>query len=120
MGSYDSILCDLCGDQVYSEFFGEASSSPCELGRAKQAPVSTSASSSMGVLNEATVDSLLLAALEQFEDEATDRLLLSALEEYEESGCYSLRWRNTKNQGQRKSPRRHQPGDLLHQSVLKM
>ena len=86
MASYDSILRDLCGDQVYSEFFGEVSSSPRELGGAEQAPISASASSSAGVLNEVTADSQLLAALEQFEDEATNRLLLSALEEYEESG----------------------------------
>ena len=85
MASYDSILRDLCRDEVYRELFGEPSSSPHELGGAEQAPVSAAASSSVGVLKEATVDSLLLAALEQFKDEAMDRLLLSALEEYEES-----------------------------------
>ena len=73
MASYDFILRNLCGDQVYSEFFGEASRSPRELGGAEQAPVSASASSSAGVLNEAKIDSLLLAALEQFEDEAKAR-----------------------------------------------
>ena len=71
------ILCDLCGDEVYGEFFGEPNSSPHEVRGAE--PVSAAASSSAGVLNEATVDSVLLAALEQFKDQATDMLqLLSA------------------------------------------
>ena len=77
MASYDSILRDLCRDEVYREFFGEPSSSLHELGGAEQAPVSAATSSSEGVLNEATVDSLLLAALEQFKDEATAATLCS-------------------------------------------
>ena len=63
MVSYDSVLCDLCGDEVYGEFFGEPSSSPRELEGAEQAHTSVAVSSSAAVLNEVTVDSLLLAAL---------------------------------------------------------
>ena len=94
MVSYSSVLHDLCGDEVY-RVFCEPNSSPCELGAAKQPPVSAAASSSAGVLNEANVNSLLLATLEQFKDQAaleqfkdqgTDRLLLFALERYEDSG----------------------------------
>ena len=75
MVSYNSVLHDLCGDEVYREFFCEPNSSPRELGAAEQPPVSAAASSSAGVLNEANVNALLLAALKQFEDQATDRLL---------------------------------------------
>ena len=84
MVSYNLILCDLCGDEVYGEFFGEPNS-PHEVRGAEPPPVSAVASSSAGVLNEATIDSVLLAALEQFEDQATDMLQLLS-EECEDSG----------------------------------
>ena len=83
MVSYNLVLCDLCRDKVYTEFFCEPNSSPHELGAAEQPPVSAAASSSAGVLNEANVNSLLLA---QFEDQATNWLLLFALERYEDLG----------------------------------
>ena len=86
MVSYNSVLHDLCGDEVYREFSCEPNSSPHELGAAEQPSVSPAASSSAGVLNEANVNSLLLAALEKFEDQATDRLVLFALEGYEDLG----------------------------------
>ena len=75
MVSYSSALRDLCGDEVYREFFCEPNSSPCELGVAEQPPVSAAASSCAGVLNEADVNSLLPDALKQFEDKATNQLL---------------------------------------------
>ena len=76
MVSYNLVLRDLGGDEVYREFFCEPNSSPHELGAAEPPPVSAAASSSAGVLNEANVNSLLLAALEQFEDQATNRATL--------------------------------------------
>ena len=44
---YNSILCDLCGDEVYGEFFGEPNSSSHEVREAEQLPVSVAASSSV-------------------------------------------------------------------------
>ena len=78
MLSYDSILCDLCGDKVYGEFFGEDHMHGVR--GAEQLPVSVAASFFLWFLNEATFDPVLLDALEQFEDQATNGLLLSALE----------------------------------------
>ena len=102
---YDLILCDLCGDEVYGEFFGEPNSSPHEVRGAEQPPVSAAASSSAEVLNEATVDSVLLAALEQFEDQATNMLqLLSVSEECEDSGTT-----------QKKENVKKTPAKMLHQ-----
>ena len=60
---------DLCGDEVYGEFFGETNSSPHEVRGAEQPLVFVDASFSSGILNEATVNLVLLAALEQFEDQ---------------------------------------------------
>ena len=85
MVSYNSILCDVCGDKVYGEFFGEPNSSSHGVTGAEKQPVSVAASA-WWFLNEATVDLVLLTALEQFEDQATDRLLLSALEGCEDPG----------------------------------
>ena len=87
MVSYNSILCDHCGDKVYGEFFGEPNSSSHGVRGPEKLPISVAASSSVVVLNEATVDLVLLAALEQFEDQAT-------------IGCYSLHWRDVKTQAQ--------------------
>ena len=86
MVSYDSILHvgELCGDEVWREFFGEPNSSPHEVSESKNflflwLP-------QWKFLSEATIDSVLLAAIEQFEDQATNRLLTAVLEEYEDSG----------------------------------
>ena len=77
MVSYDLILCDFCGVDVYREFFGKPNSSPNEVRCAEQLPVSAATSSLVQqFLNEATIDSVLLVALE---DQATDRVLLSAI-----------------------------------------
>ena len=46
MESYDSILCDLCGDEVYGEFFIERNSSSHGVRGVEQLPVSVAASSS--------------------------------------------------------------------------
>ena len=81
MESYDSILCDLCGDEVYGEFFSEPNSSSHGVRGAEQLPVSVAASSSVVGFEWATVDSVLLDALEQFEDQATNRLPLSVLKD---------------------------------------
>ena len=106
MVPYNLILCDLCGDKVYGEFFGEPNSSPHEVRRAEQPQVSVAASSSAGVLNEATHDSVLLAALEQFEDQATDMLqLLSVSEECEDSGT-------TQKKDVKKTPAKMLPSTL--------
>ena len=43
------ILCDICEDEVYREFFGEPNSSPHEVRGAEQPPVSAAASPSAGV-----------------------------------------------------------------------
>ena len=86
MVSYNAILCDLFGDEVYGEFLGEPNSSSHGVREAEQPPISGAASSSVGVLNVATIDLMVLVALEQFEDQPTDRLLLSTLEECEDSG----------------------------------
>ena len=72
MVSYNSVLRDLCADEVYREFFCEPNSSPCELGAAEQPTFSAAASLSAGVLNEANVNLLLL---KQLEDQASNRLL---------------------------------------------
>ena len=47
MVSYYSILCDLCGDEVYGEFFGEPNSSSHGVSGAEKLPVSVAASSSV-------------------------------------------------------------------------
>ena len=75
-------ICELCGNEVCREFFGEPNSSPHEVSRSQTTRVSAAAS----FLNEATIDSVLLAAIEQFEDQATNRLLIAALEKYEDLG----------------------------------
>ena len=49
MVSYDLILCDFCGDDVYREFFGEPNSSPNEVRCAEELPVSAATSSSAAV-----------------------------------------------------------------------
>ena len=49
MVSYESILCDLCGDKVYGEFFSEPNSSSHGVRGAEQLPVSVAASSSVVV-----------------------------------------------------------------------
>ena len=66
MVSYNSVLHDLCGDEVYREFF-------CEPRAAEQLPISAAVSSSAGVLNEANVNSLLATSctIEQLEDQAS-------------------------------------------------
>ena len=89
--SYNSVLHDLCGDEVCREFFCKPNSSPCELGAAEQLPISAAASSSAGVLNEANVNSLVLAALKQLEDQAT------VAEGYEQLGTAQ---KNTKDTSQ--------------------
>ena len=89
MVSYNSILhvCELCGDEVCREFFGEPSSSPHELNRSRTTPVSAAASFSAKFLNEATIDLVLLAAVQQFEDQATNRLKIAAcMKQCEDSG----------------------------------
>ena len=63
MVSYNLILCDLCGDKVYREFFGEPNSSSHRVRGAEQLPVSVATSSSVSFLNEATVDIVQVAAL---------------------------------------------------------
>ena len=81
MVCYDSLLCDLCGDEVYNgEFFSEPNSTSHGVRGAEQLPVSVAAPLVWWVLNGATVDLTLLDALEQFDNQPTDRLLLSALE----------------------------------------
>ena len=40
MVSYNLILCDFCGDDVYKKFFGEPNSSPNEVRCAEQLSVS--------------------------------------------------------------------------------
>ena len=49
MVSYDLILCDFCGVDVYREFFGKPNSSPNEVRCAEQLPVSAATSSSAAV-----------------------------------------------------------------------
>ena len=49
MVSYNSILCDLCGDEVHGEFFGEPNSSLHGVRVAEKLPVSVAASSSVVV-----------------------------------------------------------------------
>ena len=43
------ILCDICKDAVYREFFGDPNSSPHEVRVAEEPPVSVTASPSVGV-----------------------------------------------------------------------
>ena len=43
------ILCDICEDEVYREFFSEPNSSPHEVRGAEEPPVSVAASPSAGV-----------------------------------------------------------------------
>ena len=75
--SYDSVLhvCELCGDEVCREFFGEPNSSPHE----KELNNRQFLWPPPLVRNEATIDSVLLAAIQQFEDQATSRLLIAVL-----------------------------------------
>ena len=47
MVSYNLVLCDLCGDEVYGEFFSEPNSSSLGVREAEQLPVSVAASSSV-------------------------------------------------------------------------
>ena len=48
MVCYDSVLCDLCGDEVYNaEFFSEPNSSSHGVRGDEQLPVSVAASSSV-------------------------------------------------------------------------
>ena len=47
MVSYSLILCDLCGDEVYGEFFGELNSSSHGVRGAEQLPVFAATSSSV-------------------------------------------------------------------------
>ena len=92
MVSYDSMLCTLCGDAVYEEFFGGLSSSPHEVRGAEQPPVSMAASFSAEVFKSSHHWLVvLLAALDQFEDQATNRLLVSMLEEYKDSGTTPIK-----------------------------
>ena len=79
--SYDSILhvCELCGDEVGREFFGELTVVHMKWVGAEQPPVSMAVSLVWKFLDEATTDSALLATLEQFEDQATNRLLIAVL-----------------------------------------
>ena len=42
-------VCDLCGDEVYRELFGEPNSSPHEVRGAEQLPVFAATPSSVGV-----------------------------------------------------------------------
>lgn len=51
IASYDLVLCDICGDEVYWKFFffGEPRCSPCKLGGAEQLLVSAANFSSTGV-----------------------------------------------------------------------
>ena len=107
MVCYDSVLCDLCGDNVYNgELFGEPTNSSHGVRGAEQLPVSVAAPLVWWVLNEATVDSTLLDVLEQFEDQATDRLLLTTLE-----GCEDPPRHNTINED-KKTPAKMLPSTL--------
>ena len=49
MVTYNSILCNLCGDEVYGEFLSEPNSSSHGVRGADQLPVSVAASSSVVV-----------------------------------------------------------------------
>ena len=96
MVCYDSVLCDLCGDEVYNgEFFCEPNSSSHgeELNNYQflwPPPLVW-----VG-LNEATVDSTLLDTLE---DQAADRLLLYGLE-----GCEDPLRHNTIKEDKKTPP----------------